>query len=896
VRVEHWWYTLPLRLRSLFRRDRVESELDEELLFHLEMKIEEGVAAGLTPDEARHRAMRSMGGLEQRKEEIRDTRRVAWLTDFVADLGYALRGLRRTPGLTLLVVATLAVGIGMTATPFSMLDALVFRPYPVPDPGRVMTLVSTSHDESYGAFSFREYVDLRQQSASYAGVVANTAPAPVGFAAERGATPEIRAGMLVSANYFSVLGVEPTLGRGFRPQEDEVPGRGAVAVLGPDFWRRELAADPAVVGRTILVNGTELTVIGVAPESFPGMYVFTRPDIYVPFGMAARFSTDPRKRFFEDRDDRELHVKARLAPGVSRDQARHELAALAAHFERAYPETNRGRGARLLTQFELRTRADDVNWKFGVIFTVLALATLAVACTNVAGLLLARARSRTREIALRLAIGAGRGRLLRLLLTESLVLALVGGIGGVVVGYAGIRLLRTFAIPAELPVKVPFQMDLHVLAACLVFALAAALVCGLAPALQATRIDLASGLKTADVDPPDRKRLWGRSALIVAQVAISLMLLTASFLMARGFERTALESTGFVRDHLLLTRFDPRLIQYDAARTQRFYEQLTERLRGTPGVRGVTLTLDPPLGLGDLDAASFVPEGFQMPADRESFTSMMDTVDPSYFATLGIDLVAGRPFRATDRAGSPPVAIVNQHLAERFWPHADAVGRHLALADGGAVEIVGVARTIKVRDSVDKEADFVYLPLAQHPEPHLMLMVRTAGEPLEMVAPLKEVVRALDPDMPLLETRSYDDLYRYSQVEGPGIAIRLVGTLGLVGLLLAVAGLYGLVAYNVARRTREIGIRMAVGAGPSSVLRQMMSQGLVLVAIGTLIGLALGAAVERLMNAMVFHAGHVDLAAYLVVVPTMLAVTLLAAWLPARRATRIAPTLALRCE
>ena len=317
MRIEHWWFTAPLRLRSIFRRRRVEQELDEELQFHLEHKIEEGIAQGLPPDEARRRAMRAMGGLEQRKEEMRDMRRVNWLTDFFADVHYALRSLRRTPGLAAFVVLTLAVGIGMTTTPFSMVDALIFRPYPVPHPGDIVTLVSTTRDSDFDYFSYREYLDIRDHTKSYDGVIANTALSAVGFSAEPGATPEVKGGMMVSGNYFSVLGVEPSLGRGFRADEDEVPGRDAVAVLGPDFWRHELAGDPAVVGRKIRLNGTEFTVIGVAPETFKGMLIFSRPDVYVPLAMARVFSTNPRKSFLEDRDDRELTLRARLRPDTT---------------------------------------------------------------------------------------------------------------------------------------------------------------------------------------------------------------------------------------------------------------------------------------------------------------------------------------------------------------------------------------------------------------------------------------------------------------------------------------------------------------------------------------------------------------------------------------------------
>jgi macrolide transport system ATP-binding/permease protein len=900
MRMEHWWFTSRLRLRSILLRSRVERELDEELQFHLEHKIEEGIAKGLSPKEARYRAMRAMDGLEQRKEEMRDMRRIHWLTDFVDDVRYAIRSLRRTSGLTAFVVITLALGIGMTSGTFSMVDALIFRPYPVPHPSGVVTLVSTTHDSSFDSFSYREYLDIRGKTKSYGGVIANADMEAVGFSAEPGATPRVRGGMMVSGNYFHVLGVEPRLGRGFREEEDQVPGRDAVVVLGPDFWKHEFASDPSVLGRTIRLNGTEFTVIGVAPETFPGMQIFGHPDFYMPLAMARVFSTNPQKNFFEDRDDRELNVRARLHPGTTLDQAQNELAMLAKDFEREYPKVNRSRGAAVHTQFQMRTRADEGNWKFGVIFVILALSVLLVACTNVAGLLLSRARARTREIAVRLAIGAGRFRLIRMLLTESLILASLGGLAGTAIGYGVVEWFHTkqsIVMMTDLPVSLPFQMDTRVLLASVALTALSALLCGLAPALQSTRTDLVNGLKAAGVDVPGRKRLWGRNVLVVAQVSTSLMLLTASFLMVRGFQHTLRGGTGFAKDHLLMTSFDPRLVQYSAAQTQQFYRLLSERVRVLPGVQSEALTQNVPLGQDDFDGVAFVPDGFQMPRDRENFNSTMDTIDEGYFETMGIPILRGRGFLSSDTTEAPRVAVVNEQFAKHYWPKEDAVGKHIRL-DGPAgtpVEIVGVAQTIKYQLS-EKPMDFVYMPLAQHPIARMVLILRSSGDPLQLVQSVKEVVRTLDPNLPMLQTRSYEDLYLNQAVRGPRIAIDLVGTMGVVGLLLAIAGLYGLVAYNVSRRTREIGIRMALGAANSDVLRLVMGKGLVLVGMGTAIGLAMGFAVERLMNSMLFDAGGVDIVAYVVVVPSLFLATMLAAYVPARRATRIAPTQALRYE
>jgi hypothetical protein len=433
-------------------------------------------------------------------------------------------------------------------------------------------------------------------------------------------------------------------------------------------------------------------------------------------------------------------------------------------------------------------------------------------------------------------------RLIRLVLTESLVLALLGGLGGIAVGYGGVEFMARFTIPTELPIKIPFRMDTRVLLVSLLLSVLSAVFCGLAPALQSTRADLVKGLKAADVDEPGRKRLWGRNALVVAQVAMSLMLLAASFLVYRGFQHSLREGIGFAKDRVLMARFDPRLVQYNAAQTQQFYKVLAERAREALGVERSALTQTPPLSVADFGRVAFVPDGFQMPRNRENFTSAMDTVDEGFFETLQIPILRGRSFRASDAAEAPRVAVVNAYFAKHYWAGADAVGKRIRLDNfaGTPVEIVGVAQTIMYRDTLDRQMDFVYLPLAQNPVPKMVLLLRTSGDPLQMFKPLKAIVRTVDPNMPMLETRTYEDLYRYAAVDGPGVASKVVAVMGAVGLILAIAGLYGMVAYNVSRRTREIGIRMAIGAGPVHVVRLMMGKGLVLVAIGTAIWLAMG--------------------------------------------------------
>jgi predicted permease len=512
--------------------------------------------------------------------------------------------------------------------------------------------------------------------------------------------------------------------------------------------------------------------------------------------------------------------------------------------------------------------------------------------------MLSRARSRTREIAVRLALGSGRARLIRMLLTESLLLALAGGAGGVLVGDLALRLMGKFSVPTELPFSIPFRMDQRVLLVSIVVSLASAIACGLAPALQTTKTDLVNGLKSADVDQPGRKRLWGRSVLVVAQVSMSLMLLTASFLMYRSFQRSTMQDAGFSKDHLLLARFDPRLLQYGTDETVEFYKRLTDRVRAIPGVESASFAENQPLSLERFDTLAFVPDGVEMPKDQENYRSSLDSVDEAYFQTMGIAIVRGRGFQASDTAASSRVAIVNEFFANHYWPNQDPIGKRLRVdsASGVSVEVVGIAESVRYRETTDRASDFVYMPVTQHPTPRLMLLLRSAGDPLQLAAPLKSAVSALDANMPILQLRTFEELYRYHAVEGPGIAVKMISIMGGVAFVLALAGLYGVVAHNVSRRTREIGIRMAIGAEPADVLRLMMGKGVVLVAIGTGIGIALGFAVEQLINVALFNTGGVDVVAYAIVVPAMFLITVLAAYIPARRASRIAPTQALRYE
>ncbi len=828
-------------------------------------------------------------------------RAFGWLERFWQDIRYGCRMLAANPGFTLVAVSSLAMGIGANCAAFSWADALLLRPLTVPRPGEVVTVGSTMSVEGFSRVgaSYREFVDVRDRSSSFDGLVAFTGVTS-GLAVTRDALPKLTLGLLVSGNFFSVMGVEPELGRTFRPEEDQVPGRDAVVIVSHRLWQQQFGSDPSILGRRVQLSGIEFTVVGVVPERFTGMNQFVRSDFYAPLMMWPRLLGDPKEHPLEDRNFRNLTIKGRLKPGVSLARAQTELSVIAKDLERAYPDTNRNRGLVVRTELQMRIAQSPPDSMLIAMLTTLAAAVLFVACANVAGLLTSRAPARAREMAMRVAVGAGRGRLITQLLTESLLIALGGGLLGLAVGFGAIKLFQQIQIPTDLPVALTFQLDRRALVFSLGVSMFSALLFGLAPAIQTSRADLAMVLKGGE-SIVGRRRRWGRSLLVGGQVAVSVVLLVLATFMYRGFRAQLSGGPGYRTDHLLMMTFDPSLVHYSKDDARRFFLQLAERARSVPGVKSAALASSVPMASDGINAANVIPEGFQLPAGKENLTLFSARVDEHYFAAMQIPIVRGRDFREEDSTDAPLVAIVNEQYVQHYLPNQDPIGKRFQLRERAAsswIEIVGVAKTTKYLWLAEPPTEFIYLPYRQHPQSEMVLLAESEGDPSSLVAPLRSVVQSLDQTQPIYNVRTMEQFYQMRTITIFNVIIGTVAAMGLMGLALAVVGLYGLVAYATSRRPKEIGIRMAIGAGRTTVLRLVLRQGLVLAIVGLIVGLLAGVGAERLLQAA-FPSGDdngFSPMAHILVTPIVLAAAFVAAYLPARRAARLDPMKALRYE
>ena len=884
------------RLLGMFDRRRAEKELAEEIAAHLDFAEADHVALGMSAEEARLAAVQKFGGVLHTHEAYRDRLGFPLLDSLWQDLRYALRACRDRPGFTAVATIPLALGIGATSAIFSVADAELLRPLPVRDPGVVVTVGTGGPGDTWSGMSYPNYRDLRDAAQSFEGLVAYRRSAPMAFARSRQNVREMRMGMLVSDNFFDVLGVQPAVGRVFTAREAKDPGGNAIVVLGYDFWNNVLAGDPSIVNDVVWINGIDFTVVGVADATFTGMDD-SIPSFFAPLIMAGRLA--PAESLLDDREARWLAVKGRLKSGVSRREAGAEMAGLWKALAQQYPDANRNRAVSVRSQLEERIQEEGPTTVIMIaMMMALVAVVLLIACANVASLMLGRGRARSREIAIRLALGVSRTRLLRQLLIESLVLALLGCALGLGFAYGGLRLLRAaFAVP-DLRVVVAPELDHRVLIVSVLATLVSALLFGLAPAWQSLKTQLVAALKAAEPGQTTRQRMIGRNVLVVAQIAMSLVLLVLTAGLLDGFRKVLVTAPGFRTEHVATMGLDTSIVRYTPNETRDFYRNLMDNARALPGVTSVALTSRIPLDRG-VDVNGVSPEGYQFEPGRESATVFSAVVDEHFFGTMNIEILRGRAFTADDKASSRGVVIVNEEFGKQYWPNQDPIGRRVRLDDkrDSWLEVVGVTKTGKYLFVAEPPTPFLYLPFAQYDRTAMTLLVETTkADSGSLFTPLRDMVRDLDVNLPILNLRTLASIYQRRAIELPGRVLQLVGTMGLIGLILALVGLYGLVAYSVARRTREMGIRVAIGATRTNVLMMVLGQGLLLSMAGLVVGGILSVAVARLLSAGMVGLGTPDPTVYLIVALMLLGLTMAASAVPAHRAARVDPLRALRYE
>ena len=928
---------LLFRLAGLFRKDRRDNELAAEMDSHLRMHIEDNLRAGMSPAEARRLALIKLGGVEQIKETYRDRRGLPLLETFFQDLRFACRMLRKNPGFTCVAVLTLALGIGVNTAIFTAFDALVLRPRPVKDPDRLAAVFRATPGGREGRFSYPDYLYYRDHSSSFSdlslfafGTAVTSSDLPT---TGPEATPRIAGAVgfqlpqmlkgsaqpigcyFVSGNYFPMLGATPLLGRLLLPEDDQANAPPVVLMSG-NSWQRRFHSNPKVVGSILHLNGVAFTVVGVTPLD----YLATAPsvpDLWAPIPARIALGAMTRQEL-ENHRVMAGFPTGRLKPGVSLFDAQAELNVLAEQLRAAYPDTKRNSSISVVSGRDNLTALDSEAWPVvAAAMTAVALLLL-IACANVAGLLLARAVARRKEIAVRLALGAGRPRLLRQLLTESIMIALLAGALGLPLAGWMLHLLIV-QIASALPsfwgtIALEISPDIRIFAYALFVSCGAGIAFGLAPALQASKSDVNSALKeegTAFGQRLSRSRL--RGILIAGQMAACLVLLISSALLLRGSQRALKIDPGYeARRVAYLEMYNPANLHYSQSRMLQLNRELIEGIANLPGVHSVAQASRGPIGgirwvpVAAVDTAPATPgaKGSEPPVAGYSF------VTPNYFDALGIPIVRGRSFTLREADGQAPVVVISEATARRFWPGRDPIGKRLKIGSEkgttsfpgekdpfvASSEVIGMARDVRSMDLRKIDESYVYLPLSQSRQWTSTLLARTEGDPTPLLPAIGQEVRRVDANLPVIGAPLYtmvsmDPFFVVSRIGG-----LLASIVGVLGLLLACMGVYGMVSYNVAQRTREIGIRMALGAQSVQVLRHVLREGFQPILAGMLIGVAASTGVSRLMAAMLFGLNPVDAVSFFGVSLLLGAIALLATWLPARRATRVDPMVALRYE
>jgi len=876
------------RLAALFRHRHLEDDLDAELRSHIEMAIELNMRKGMSAEDARREALRSFGGVEQTKEIYRDQRGLPMLETALQDLRFGLRMLRRSPGFSILAILCLTLGSGANAAVFSWVEGILFRPYPaVTHQEQLFALTGTARGEPE-LTSWPDILDLQRSCTLIDSFIVTKI---MGTSLSIGDRAEVTTGSIVSANYFDAIGVHPILGRGFEPGEDAGRNAHPVTVISYQLWKGRFKSDPQIIGKSQRLNNVVHTIVGVAPEGFYGTFVGWAMQFWVPASMEENFEGGGYK--LEDRGARWIEAYVRLKPGVTRVQAQQEISAAAKQLEADFPDTNRGRGIRLWPLWQ--TPFNNANTLLPTLEIMLAVVAfvLLIACANVGNLLLVRSFARRHEMTVRLAIGAGRGRLLKQLFTEGLILSAFGAAGGLLVAHwCRHALVLLFPARGGVAMHLPGEIDWRVLALSAGVCLIATLLLGLIPAMQTSKIDLAGALKSDSAGVVGGGgRAWVRSGLVVMQVSLSFVLLVGAGLLLQSLQKIRNTSPGFSTRNVLDTAVNLVPAGYDAPRAQSFQDELLQRVKTLPGVESAAFARMRPLSYGSFSSTVIAVDGYQPPPEEQP-TVEYNEVGPEYFATMGIPLVSGREFTRADDEKAALVAVVNETMAAKYWRGKNPIGERVQVKSRW-MQVVGVAKDSKYQSVREAPKPFFYVPLRQNFSRGAGLFIRTPLSPGTMATALAREVHALDGNLALYEVITLQEQVDRS-TSPQQVAVTLVGILGGLALLLAAIGLYGVMSYAVSQSTRELGLRMALGADASNLLRLVMWRGLALAAAGVVLGATVALGLTRLLGSLLYKVSPRDPLAFGSAFVVMAIAALAACLLPAWRATRTDPARALR--
>lgn len=875
-------------IQILSRRRRFD-EIGESIREHIEEKIDDLMEAGLSREEAARQARREFGNVTLIEERSREVWQWPRLESFIQDLRYGARMLMKKPGFTFVAVLTLGLGIGANTAIFSLVNTVLLRPLPIAQPEQVVTLNNGVPGRgSFPLMGYAEYKDYRDRNQSLAGLAAFSGT-PVSLSSN--GISERVSSFHVTGNYFSLLGVGASLGRVIAPEDDLTRGGQPVVMLTYQCWQKRFGADPQIVGRSMLISGRNYTVIGVTPQEFRGTELAATPELWFPMMMRPGIegvSGSLNRRFPP------VSTIGRLKEGMSWAQAESDLNLIAAQLGREYPQTSKGVVILLSKPGLFGNAMRGTVLSFTAVLMGVVVLVLLLACTNLANMLLARASERQREISIRLAIGAGRARVLRQLLTESVLLALLGSALGLALAYGAVEIAARFKPVFFGFTAIELQLDWRVLFFTLALSLLTGVLLGLLPGLQATRPDLIPALRNeSTLGGYRRSRL--RNVLVVAQMSLSLVLLLCAGLVLRGLQRAQQIDPGFNPRNAVEVSFDLGLQQYDRERGREFQRQALERVRSLPGLQAAALTAHAPLTSGESGGKGVFIQGDEPKIATQSPIVLTTSISLDYFRTMETRLLEGRDFTAQDDAQSTPVAIVNAAFARHFWPGEDPLGKRFNFTTGKWIEIVGVAQDGKYASLAEQPNPFVYLPLAQNYESRVTLIARGAGDPRLLTTTLRKEIHGLDENMPLYDARTmleHMDLPLFPA----RVAAAALGGFGALALLLAAVGVFGVMSHAVTQRTREIGVRIALGAGSKEILTLIVGQGALLVATGVVIGLGGAVLGTRLLANILFGVSALDLVTFVGVTALLTATALVACYLPARRATKVDPMVVLRQE